>query len=76
MRLREQFELYSDGLFALPFAIPGTPYGKACHARKVISTDIEREFPVRHIACTIKPIMLLCPLSRPSGTYMAIIAPL
>ncbi len=40
-RMREEFETYSDGLFALPFNVPGTPYGKAIKARKVISDDIE-----------------------------------
>ena len=42
-RMREQFEIYSDGLFSVPLAIPGTPYGKAINARKIILDDIERE---------------------------------
>ena len=46
MRMREQFEIYSDGLFSLPLNIPGTPYGKAVEARRLISADIERESPL------------------------------
>ena len=42
-RMREQFEIYSDGLFSVPLAIPGTPYGKAINARKIILDDIEGE---------------------------------
>ncbi len=42
-RMREQFEVYSNGLFSVPIAIPGTPYGKAINARKIILDDIERE---------------------------------
>ena len=50
VRMREQFETYSDGLFALPLDIPGTPYGKAIKARKIISADIESRaaLPARH----------------------------
>lgn len=46
VRMRDQFETYSDGLFSLPLNIPGTPYGKAVEARKLISADIERESPL------------------------------
>ncbi|CAK0753854.1 hypothetical protein CVIRNUC_002252 [Coccomyxa viridis] len=41
-RMREQFEVYSNGLFSVPIAIPGTPYGKAINARKIILDDIEQ----------------------------------
>ena len=47
-RMREQFEIYSNGLFSVPVAIPGTPYGKAINARKIILDDIEREPTLPH----------------------------
>ena len=47
--MREEFETYSDGLFALPIDIPGTPYGKAIRARKIISADIESRLPSQHV---------------------------
>ena len=49
VRMREQFETYSDGLFAIPLAIPGTPYGKAIKARQIISADIESTIPTQSL---------------------------
>lgn len=41
VRMREQFEIYSDGLFSLPIAVPGTPFAKAVKAREYILNQIE-----------------------------------
>ena len=57
VRMREQFEIYSDGLFSLPLNIPGTPYGKAVEARRLISADIERESP---LICSTYSSPLIC----------------
>ncbi len=40
MRLRAEFDVYSDGLFALPLNLPGTPFGKAVRARAFIVEQI------------------------------------
>ena len=40
MRLRKDFDTYSDGLFSLPFNLPGTPFAKALKAREVIVEQI------------------------------------
>ena len=43
--MREDFDVYADGLFTIPLEIPGTPYAKAVKARKSISAEIERGLP-------------------------------
>ena len=53
VRMREQFEVYSNGLFSVPIAIPGTPYGKAINARKIILDDIERELSLHMHPCAV-----------------------
>lgn len=42
VRMREDFDVYADGLFTVPLEIPGTPYAKAVKARKNIVAEIER----------------------------------
>ncbi|EIE23940.1 cytochrome P450 [Coccomyxa subellipsoidea C-169] len=42
VKMREEFDVYADGLFSLPLNIPGTPYGKAVKARAYIVAEIER----------------------------------
>ncbi|CAL8462567.1 g2100 [Coccomyxa elongata] len=42
VRMREDFDVYADGLFTVPLEIPGTPYAKAVKARKNILAEIER----------------------------------
>ena len=40
VRLRAEFDTYSDGLFSLPVNLPGTTFAKALRAREVIVGQI------------------------------------